>query len=42
LHQAEARPRPRLADTTAKNTLAAITDPSLLHEGVARYYRDAS
>jgi len=41
LHQAEAKPSPQLAETTAKNTLAAITDSSLLHEGVVRYYREA-
>src|SRR5437868_8363932 len=41
LHQAEARPSPQLAKTTAKNTLAALTDPSVLHPGVLAYYRQA-
>jgi TRAP transporter TAXI family solute receptor len=41
LHQAEAKPSPQLADTTAQNTLAAVTDPSLLHAGVLAYYRQA-
>jgi TRAP transporter TAXI family solute receptor len=41
LHQAEGAPSPQLAETTVKNTLAAITDPSLLHEGVLAYYRQA-
>jgi TRAP transporter TAXI family solute receptor len=41
LHAAEATPSPQLADTTAKNTLAAITDPDLLHPGVRAYYRQA-
>jgi TRAP-type uncharacterized transport system substrate-binding protein len=41
LHAAEAAPPPQLADTTAKNTLAAITDPNLLHPGVQAYYRQA-
>ena len=41
LHQAEAKPSPQLADTTARNTLAAVTDPALLHPGVAAYYRQA-
>jgi uncharacterized protein len=41
LHQAEAKPSPQLAETTAKNTLAAITDPSVLHPGVLAYYRQA-
>jgi hypothetical protein len=39
LHQAEAKPSPQLAETTAKNTLAAIADPSALHPGVLAYYR---
>ena len=39
LHQAEAAPSAQLAETTAKNTLAAITDPSVLHPGVLAYYR---
>jgi hypothetical protein len=41
LHAAEAKPSPQTADTTAKNTLAAITDPKLLHPGVLAYYRQA-
>jgi hypothetical protein len=41
LHAAEAAPSPQLADTTVKNTLAAITDPNLLHPGVQAYYRQA-
>ncbi len=42
LHRAEASPSPQLAETTARNTLAAVTDPALLHAGVARFYREAS
>ena len=41
LHAAEAKASPQTADTTAKNTLAAITDPNLLHPGVLAYYRQA-
>jgi len=41
LHQAEATPSAQLADTTAKNTLAAVTAPSVLHPGVLAYYRQA-
>jgi len=41
LHQAEAAASPQLVDTTARNTLAAVTDPALLHPGVAAYYRQA-
>ena len=41
LHQAEAKPSPQLAETTARNTLAAITDPSVLHAGLLAYYRQA-
>jgi TRAP transporter TAXI family solute receptor len=41
LHQAEGAASPQLAETTAKNTLAAVTDPSLLHPGVQAYYRQA-
>jgi TRAP transporter TAXI family solute receptor len=41
LHAAEAGPSPQMAETTAKNTLAAITDPNLLHPGVLTYYRQA-
>jgi TRAP transporter TAXI family solute receptor len=40
LHQAEAKPLPQLAETTAKNTLGSAT-PSMLHPGVAAYYRQA-
>jgi TRAP transporter TAXI family solute receptor len=40
LHQAEAVPSPQLADTTARNTLAAAT-PQMLHPGVLAYYRRA-
>jgi hypothetical protein len=41
LHQAEAKPSPQLVETTAKNTLAAVTDRSALHPGVLAYYRQA-
>ena len=41
LHQAEKTPSPQLAETTAKNTLAGVTDPSQLHPGVLAYYRQA-
>jgi uncharacterized protein len=41
LHRAEAKPSPQLADTTAKNTLSAVSDPSLLHSGVLQYFREA-
>ena len=41
LHAAEAAPSPQLAETTAKNTLAAVADPNLLHPGVLAYYRQA-
>ncbi len=40
LHTAEARPSRQLADTTAKNTLAA-TPSGRLHPGVARYFKEA-
>jgi TRAP transporter TAXI family solute receptor len=40
LHQAEAKPPAQLAETTAKNTLAAAA-PSMLHPGVLAYYRQA-
>jgi TRAP transporter TAXI family solute receptor len=40
LRQAEAAPSPQLADTTARNTLAAGT-PQMLHPGVLAYYRQA-
>jgi uncharacterized protein len=39
LRQGEAAPLPQLTETTAKNTLAALADPSLLHPGVQTYYR---
>lgn len=41
LHLAEAKPSVQMAETTAKNTLAAITTPSVLHPGVLAYYRQA-
>ena len=41
LHQAEATAPAQLADTTARNTLTAIPEPSLLHPGVLDYYRQA-
>ena len=41
LHAAEAKASPQTAETTAKNTLAAVTDPNLLHPGVLAYYRQA-
>ncbi|MBV8392384.1 MAG: immunogenic protein precursor, partial [Alphaproteobacteria bacterium] len=41
LHKAEAARLPQLADTTAANTLAAVSDRALLHPGVAAYYREA-
>ena len=41
LHRAEATPSPQLAETTARNTLGAVSDPSLLHPGVLAYYRQA-
>jgi hypothetical protein len=40
LHQAEAKPSAQLAETTARNTLAAAT-PSMLHPGVLAYYKQA-
>jgi TRAP transporter TAXI family solute receptor len=40
LHRAEATPSTQLADTTAKNTLAAAP-PSMLHPGVLAYYKQA-
>ena len=39
LHQTEGKPSPQLAETTARNTLAAVTTSSLLHPGVLAYYR---
>jgi TRAP transporter TAXI family solute receptor len=39
LHQAEAAATAQLAETTARNTLAAVPERSLLHEGVVAYYR---
>ena len=41
LHQNEAGSSPQLVDTTAANTLAAVTDMNLLHSGVHTYYRQA-
>lgn len=41
LHQAEGKPSQQLGQTTAKNTLAAVATPSLLHPGVLAYYRQA-
>jgi uncharacterized protein len=41
LHQAEATAPAQLADTTARNTLTAIPELSLLHPGVLDYYRQA-
>ncbi len=40
LHGAEATPSAQLAETTAKNTLAAAT-PAMLHPGVLAYYKRA-
>src|SRR4051812_16098645 len=40
LHQAEATPSPQLADSTARNTLAAAA-PQMLHPGVLAHYRQA-
>jgi TRAP transporter TAXI family solute receptor len=41
LHRAEASASPQLAETTARNTLAAVSDRALLHEGVRACYRQA-
>jgi TRAP transporter TAXI family solute receptor len=41
LHQGEGKPSPQLGQTTARNTLAAVTSPSVLHPGVLAYYRQA-
>ncbi len=43
LHAVEraGNPPPQLVDTTAKNTLIAITSSEKLHPGVARYFREA-
>ncbi len=41
LHQAEGKPSQQLGETTAKNTLSAVTASSLLHPGVLAYYRQA-
>ncbi len=41
LHAAEGAPSKQLADTTARNTLAAVGDQNLLHPGVRAYYRQA-
>lgn len=41
LHLAEAAPTAQLAETTARNTLAGVTDIKLVHPGVLSYYRQA-
>lgn len=44
LHQAEgklATKLPQAAETTARNTVAAVSDPALLHAGVQRYLKEA-
>jgi uncharacterized protein len=44
LHRGEAalaRRLPQAAETTAANTVAAVTRRELLHPGVARYLREA-
>lgn len=41
LHRAEAAPSAQLAETTARNTLAAVLDMNLLHSGVRAYYKQA-
>jgi len=44
LHKGEASIAARLpqaAETTARNTVTAVTDPALLHPGVRRYLREA-
>lgn len=41
LHRSEGKSSPQLGETTAKNTLAAVTSPSVLHPGVLAYYRQA-
>ncbi len=44
LHKAEpeiARLLPQAAETTARNTIAALPRPDLLHPGVASYFREA-
>jgi uncharacterized protein len=44
LHAAEtdlAKRLPQASETTARNTVAALPRPELLHPGVARYFRDA-
>jgi TRAP transporter TAXI family solute receptor len=41
LHQAESRSSVQLGETTARDTLAAVTSPSVLHPGVLAYYRQA-
>ena len=40
LHKAEAAKSPQLADTTAANTLVALSPPMTLHPGVARYFKE--
>ena len=44
LHAAEAeiaKRLPQASETTARNTIAALPRPELLHPGVARYFREA-
>jgi TRAP transporter TAXI family solute receptor len=41
LHQGEGKPSQQLGETTARNTLGAVTSPSVLHPGVLAYYRQA-
>jgi TRAP transporter TAXI family solute receptor len=41
LHRAEGTASAQLAETTARNTLAAVPDRALLHEGVSAFYRQA-
>ncbi len=41
LHLSEGKPSPQLGETTAKNTLAAVASPAILHPGVLAYYREA-
>jgi TRAP transporter TAXI family solute receptor len=45
LHKAETilpAKLPQAGETTARNTVSAVTDPTLLHPGVRRYLREAS
>ncbi len=41
LHQAENAAGPQLTDTTARNTLSAVTEQKLIHPGVLAYSRQA-